>query len=371
MAYSDATNYNKVKSMKGYPVGSIIPWAGQIDAIPFGWIICSGGTPPVSRYPLLYEAIGNTYGGTPGTTFKLPSLNDGSSAIMDIYKGHFNYLQSAGDAHKPENTVISSDSFWSNVGGSDSGNRPSNTQTNWLSTIDVVGEQTSFPDVVAKHETFTLSPGDVSYTVLTAERKLSDRHVANHSHGYEVDGAASYSRKSSKATINSGSWGADIFCLLAGSSTTVSRSTNDSDYPKTGFDMATVGASRTVGTTFRAGGGNIVNDLPSWDGQNSATGFTSGDGFSGGDMYSHIGGTKYFFSSLSHSEKSFFQISGHSHGSLEYNWVSKIKIINPGIATNVKINTVSINSSSGVNFGSINMSSATPTLTMIFIIKAF
>lgn len=371
MAYSDATNYNTIKSMKGYPIGSIIPWSGEIDSIPFGWIICSGGTPPVSRYPLLYEVIGNTYGGTAGTSFKLPSLNDGSSAVVDIYRGHFSYLQNAGDAHKPENTVISSDSFWSNVGGSSNGDRPSNTQTNWLSTIDVVGEQTSFPDVVAKHGTFTLSSGDVSYTVLTAERKLSDRHVPSHDHGYEVDGAASYSRKSSRATINSGNFGGDGLCYLAGTQTTVSRSTNDNDYPKTGFSMASVGSSLTIGTNYRAGGGNIVNDQPTWSGQNSATGFSNGDGFSDGDMYSHNGGTKYFFSSLSHTEKSFFQISGHSHGSLEYNWVSKIKIINPGIASNVKSSGVAIDSSSGVNFGSINMSSATPTLTMIFIIKAF
>ena len=369
MAYSDATNYNKVKSMKGYPIGSIIPWSGSADTIPVGWIICSGSTPPVSRYPLLYEVIGNTYGGTAGTSFKLPTLTDGSSAIMDIYQGHFNYLQNAGDAHKPENTVKSSDSFWKNVGTSNNGDRPGNTQTNWISTIDVVGEQNSRPDVVAKHDPFTLSEGDVSVTYVTAERKLSDRHVPNHNHDYESDGSPSYSRRNNRATLNSSYFFDDGVCALSGSRAEVSRSTNDP--PINGTQMASVGSSNTVGTSFRAGGGNIVNDQPTWDGQNRATGFSSGDGFSGGDMWSHRSGTRYFFTSLSNGEKSFSQLTGHSHGALEYNWVSKIKIINPGIINDVQMNDVTINNSTGVNFGTINMNSGTPTLTMIFIIKAF
>lgn len=369
MAYQDATNYNKVKSMKGFPIGTILPWSGSIDNLPFGWIICNGANPPVSRYPLLYEVIGNSYGGTEGTTFKLPTLADGSSAVVDVYQGHFSYLQNAGDAHKPENTVRSSDSFWKLIGGGDNGNRPGNTQTNWLSTIDVIGEQISRPDVVAKHERFALSDGDVSVNYSTNERKLSDRHVPNHNHDYETGGSVSYSRKGNRATKNSDRFRVGYACYKDGNATEVSRSTNDP--PIDGRQMANVGASQQVGTTFRRGGGNVIDDQPTWDGQNRATGFDSGDGISGGDMWAHRTGDRYFWSSLSHSEIRFSQIAGHSHGSLEYNWVSKIKLINPGIVTNVKINTVTIDNTPGINFGSINMSSATPTLTMIFIIKAF
>jgi microcystin-dependent protein len=369
MAYADAANYNTLKSMKGFPIGSIIPWSGSLDSIPFGWILCNGVSPPVSRYPLLYEVIGNSYGGTEGTTFKLPTLTDGASAVMDIYQGHFNYLQNAGDAHRPENTVRSADSFWGLIGSADNGNRPGNTQTNWLSTIDVIGEQISRPDVVAKHEAFGLSEGDVSVTYSTNERKLSDRHVPNHNHDYETSGSVSYTRKGNRATKNSDRFRVGYACYKDGNATEVARSTNDP--PINGTQMASVGASNTVGTTYRQGGGNIVNDQPTWDGQNRATGFDNGDGVSGGDMWAHRSGTRYFWSSLSHSETTFAQIAGHSHGSLEYNWVSKIKIINPGIVTNVKMNSVTIDNTSGRNFGSINMNSATPTLTMLFIIKAF
>jgi microcystin-dependent protein len=372
MAYKDATNYNTIKSMRGFSIGSIIPWSGEIDTIPTGWIVCSGTTPPTTRYPLLYEVIGNTYGGTPNSTFRIPNLNDGSSAIMDIYRGHFFYLQSGDAAHRPENSNINLDSFWKNVGLADNGNKPSNAQTNWTSTIDVVGQHISRPDVVARHEAFLLSDGDVTFTFSVNERKLSDRHVPSHTHSFESAGAPSYSRRSNLATRNNNYFGSNNFfarCAYRGTPTTVCRSTNDP--PKTGTEMSSVGSSRTISTTFRAGGGNIVDDQISWDGQNRATGFSSGDGFSGGNMWAHNSGTRYFFTNLSHSEKSFSQITGHSHGSLEYNWVSKIKLINPGIVSDVKMNNVTIDNSTGINFGTINMNSSTPSCTIIFIIKAF
>jgi microcystin-dependent protein len=369
MAYVDSTNYNKTKSMKGFPVGSIVPWSGQIDSIPYGWILCGGSTPPVSRYPLLYEAIGNVYGGTPGSSFKLPNLNDGSSAIMDIYRGHFEYLQTAGAADKPENANITRDSFWQNVGIGDNGNRPGNTQLNWLSTIDIVGEQISKPDIVAAHGDFALSEGDIQYTISPNERKLSDRHVPDHSHDYEADEPVSYARTNDVAAQYQARFDQGPSCVAIGTATTVTRSTNDP--PVDGTQMASVGASISIGTNYRAGGGDIINDGLTFNLQERATGFSNGDGFSGGDMWSHRNGTRYFWTSLSHAEKSFSEIPGHTHGSLQYNFVSKLKIINPGIVTNVKMNTVTISNTPGVNFGSINMSSATPTCAMIFIIKAF
>lgn len=369
MAYADAANYNTIRSMKGYPIGSIVPWSGAIDNIPVGWVVCSGSTPPISRYPLLYEVLGNTYGGTPGATFRLPNLTDGSSAVMDIYQGHFQYLQNAGEAHAPENTSRSADTFWNLVGQADNGNRPGNTQTNWTSTIDIVGEHESRPNMVARHEDFALSEGDYSLTISVNERKLSDRHVPSHIHSWESDGSPSYDRRSNRATLNSDRFFEDAVCYLNGSRTTVSRSTNDP--PVTGRDMATVGTSRQISTNFRAGGGNIINDQPSWDGQNRATGFNSGDGLSGGDMWAHRGGQRYFWSSLSHAETTFAQITGHTHGSLEYNWESRIRVLNPGTVTDVSSNGVNIDNSAGVNFGTINMNSATPTLSMLFIIKAY
>lgn len=53
-------------------IGSIITWP---SATPPTWgLICDGSTKNVSEYPDLYAVVGNTWGGTPDTTFVLPDL---------------------------------------------------------------------------------------------------------------------------------------------------------------------------------------------------------------------------------------------------------------------------------------------------------
>lgn len=372
MAYVDAANYNTLKSMKGLPIGSIVPWSGAQDTIPTGWVECNGSVVSFDRYPLLYNCIGNTYGGTAGSTFKLPPLTTQNFGIMDIFQGHFDYLQNKGDAHKPENANKNDDEFWKTVGQSDNGNQSNDTTQDHFTSVDVFGEQLSKPDLVAKYGTFALSTGDVDVTVNVQERKTTDIHLPGHNHNYEggdSDGGPSYNRKSGLATLNSDNFDSDYFCYKDGSLANVSRSRNDP--PKNGTEMASVGASQTVGTSYRQGGGNITNDGANGAPQYAATGFTNGDGVSGGDMYSHIGGTKYFFSSLSNEEKNISTLSGHRHGSMDYKFESKLSILNPGIVNDVKMNNVTIDNTPGNDFCTINMSSATPTLGMLFIIRAF
>lgn len=372
MAYIDAANYNTLRSMRGLPIGSIIPWSGAQDTIPVGWIECNGSTVAFTRYPLLYNCIGNTYGGTAGSTFRIPALTTQNFGIVDMFQGHFSYLQNKGDAHKPENANLSDDEFWVTVGQSDNGNQSNNTTQDHFTTVDVFGEQLSKPDLVAKYGAFALSTGDVDVTVNIQERKTTDVHLPAHNHNYEggdSDGGPSYNRKSTGATKNSDYFDGDYFCYKDGSTANVSRSVNDP--PVNGYQMASVGASQTVGTYYRQGGGNITNDGPNGNPQYAATGFTNGDGVSGGDMYSHQGGTKYFFSSLSNEEKSISTLTGHRHGSNEYKFESKLSILNPGIVTDVKMNSVTIDNTPGNDFCTINMSSATPTLGMLFIIRAY
>ena len=62
-------NYNRIKSAKAVPVGTIMPWTGSAstssiasDAIPFGYLICRGQTLRAIDYPLLAQLLGNTYG---------------------------------------------------------------------------------------------------------------------------------------------------------------------------------------------------------------------------------------------------------------------------------------------------------------------
>lgn len=53
-------------------IGEIRLFAGNFP--PMDWQFCEGQSLSVTQNPALYSVIGNTYGGTPGTTFMLPDL---------------------------------------------------------------------------------------------------------------------------------------------------------------------------------------------------------------------------------------------------------------------------------------------------------
>lgn len=56
------------------PPGTVIMYAGT-GAIPGHWLMCNGQSVLRSAYPLLFAAIGTTYGSVDGTHFSVPSLN--------------------------------------------------------------------------------------------------------------------------------------------------------------------------------------------------------------------------------------------------------------------------------------------------------
>ena len=53
-------------------IGTILPW--PINYAPAGWAFCDGSVLQVNQYAALYSLLGNTYGGTPNSTFALPDL---------------------------------------------------------------------------------------------------------------------------------------------------------------------------------------------------------------------------------------------------------------------------------------------------------
>jgi len=357
MAYVDAANYNTVKSMKGLPIGAIIPWSGQPDSVPKGWIPCSGTTFEITRYPLLYDIIGNVYGGTSGSTFAIPRLNNTPKAMMDIFRGHYDWLSSSvrGAAHNPNPTgaiPISSNPFWTHVGGDDNGNQSSSIQQDHPSTIDVVGVMGTMPNLVATYTGLELSTGDYGTTVSLNDRKLSDVHVPRHGHTFESSTESpSYRRQSSTASNNPGEWFNDGACKLEGTGATVYKSTNDPAID--GNNPLICGGGRVASS----GGGNTRQE--------------EGDGCSTGDMYSNRGGQYKFASSLSSEVTTFSRSIGHSHGTVSHTFTSRIRVVPPGTVSDVRINTVAIINTSGRDFATINMNSVTANLSMLFIIRAY
>ena len=73
--------------MQSSTVGTIVPWSGDAQSIPDGWLQCNGQTLEGSSYPMLANVIGNTYGPSGGLgprtygsyvlgdVFRLPNLN--------------------------------------------------------------------------------------------------------------------------------------------------------------------------------------------------------------------------------------------------------------------------------------------------------
>ncbi len=68
-------------------VGEIMayPSTHLADQAPHGWMLCEGQALGIEDYPELYQIIGITYGGVPGTSFCLPDLR--GLAIMGAGTG--------------------------------------------------------------------------------------------------------------------------------------------------------------------------------------------------------------------------------------------------------------------------------------------
>lgn len=375
MAYSDAANYNRVKSMQAFHVGTIIPWSGGQDTIPKGWLACTGGTLNVSNYPLLYECIGNTYGGTTDSTFGLPALN--AKGIVDIFQGHYQFLRSTSATYpsgannhpmsglntapwSPNTTSTqTTDLYWSQIGGGtltpgSGGDTGSVATTNHISTMDLVGTRVALSsDLTAVVQNIELVQGNygTSYNVLG--RKLGDAHWRSHEHSISVSGnsPSSYDIVGGVDTSCSSKWGGSPdWC---GSGQSVDCRTGNSTQP-----------SRLILTTstehLLCGGGNTRNTTES-----------AGNGCTGGDMLAAASGSKKLQSALNQNFRSFSEIIGHDHGSVNVEFTSRLSAQSNFTLNTISPNNVVIDNQGGVNAATIEMSSLTPSIAMLFIIRAY
>ena len=91
--------YQESRTMKAAVIGTIMSWSGPLSEIPDGWIICNGASVNAADYPLLVQAIGDTYNtgnsnlggsGFPNYTGQivLPDLLS-NRFLMDIEQSYF------------------------------------------------------------------------------------------------------------------------------------------------------------------------------------------------------------------------------------------------------------------------------------------
>jgi len=363
-----SVRYGKQKSMRGFPVGSICPWPTDSSQIPMGWVLCDGKAYDIARYPLLYDVIGNVYGGTTGTTFSLPELLQ-SRAVVDIYPGHYSYLKTIGAAHyDADSTTIASDPFWNNVGETFNNSGTFNHQ----STIDVIGVLASKPNLVASVKGIIFSKGEFTETYGIHPRKLSDRHISAHNHG--TDAPEDYS----SSWVKTGVTGDDC-CGTCVTSTTFL--VNDC-----------VLSNTKCGTSLTWGGRNVPdrpavnNDGNGIQGSGQGTkggaahatsGFSlnsnTGNGEVKGDLYARtiagsnrsLAGTVSLATAFNWSD-----INGHTHEPTEATFRCNVGAQKDYTFYDVSTTGVDL-VQAPPNQASINMNSKTANLTMLYIIRAF
>ena len=379
MAFADTIKYNRIRSMKGLPIGAIVPWASDQSEIPTGWVVCNGATIANTKYPILYKIIGNSYGGTVGSTFKLPPLTQGGPAIMDAFRGHYVYFKSSeldalpgNEVNRPTTSSKADDPFWSIIGEGTNGDTGNNSQTFWISTIDLVGQEISTGvNFQAIYDDMEVQDGSYFFSANYNETSLGVRHLPSHSHGDSTSDPTSYTREGGRVSGCTGT-GRNDWCNIGCDSTSAWRvAANPAVHVRTSVgnnqnhlrDNFRFTDSRTGWTANGGGGGFFPTTLYA---ETIASVYRDGDGFCSGNMGC---GNDILFTSVSHDER--FSGVAHFHGPNNYELEGRYTVISPGLRTNIALNTVRINNSPGVNYGTINVETSTPSLEMLYIIRAF
>jgi hypothetical protein len=184
--------YQEVKSARAAAIGTIMPWTGAISDIPKGWIFCNGQTVTASEYPLLVQAIGDTYNaGTSdlGGSFPnysgsivLPSLN--GKALMDLEDSYFASRASGGtgraaDTNTEARTIISP-----YIGTNSDNSIPVIFNDVYTDVIFTLNDRTGYGGRIRGA---TIQTGEASRTVYIAPRKLGRNHLRSHRHSGSYD----------------------------------------------------------------------------------------------------------------------------------------------------------------------------------------
>ena len=181
--------YNRLKTMKSAPVGTIMPWGGQSSTgsnpnnLPTGWIACDGRTFEANDYPLLASMIGNTYGPTDtsivgnfpdfedGDTFRVPNLNGRS--MIDLEKSYLldaKYQFGQPDAEEKIGDLISDDG---------TGVTP---PTIYSADTDLQFQLDPIDTMAGKIQNIALNDPTWSKTYYVIGRKLGIDHTPGHKH---------------------------------------------------------------------------------------------------------------------------------------------------------------------------------------------
>lgn len=190
--------YQEIKTAKGAAIGTIMPWTGGLTQIPTGWLICDGQSVAANEFPLLAQAIGDTYNagnsnfvGTGANSFpnyggniKLPNLN--GKTLMDIETSYF-AERAAGGTGRAADTDVQALTLLSPLIGT---NEDAGVTTIFTDVyVDLVfsiadDDRTGY---VGRIKGNTLINGDAFKTMYIGPRKLGRAHIKRHNHSGTIE----------------------------------------------------------------------------------------------------------------------------------------------------------------------------------------
>lgn len=345
-----SVSYNRTRTMHGMAIGTIIPWTGGITNVPKGWLICNSQTLTTTDYPLLFANIGNTYGGTPPPvgsflgTFQLPTL--GNRALVDYKRSH------------TEMSGVSSE-FTNRIGV----NTNAVSNLNYISKIDVV------LDVVSNTNTLSgtvkgISVNDTSYSdaISVLERRLGDLHFPGHGHS-----GTQTSVRTSPELIEGCQSGFPIYDGCA------NYNLYRAEHNTPSLGSCDVAVTNQLGGTFLAGEGSSNAGIIGIGSNNAPPRTSNPRNFSGGDMAISTGNFNYPVA-LNHNYVDFrsSQLTGHLHDTIAYS----IRKSSFSTRSAVPLSTIGTGNVTPLNSANrevlnINMNVSTPSLQLIYIIRAY
>lgn len=169
-----ATILEMLRNAGAIPVGSVLSWAGMLEAIPHNWRLADGEMVSRAEFPTLFNVIGTSWGeGTNPDEFRLPDL-----------RGMFLRGVSHGSGNDPDAAGRAGNAFSSNSGDSvgsiqaDATRRPSNAFV-----TDDPGDHThgdpTWNGLAGPFEVATVNrgPGGVDYGAQSARTTPGGHHV--------------------------------------------------------------------------------------------------------------------------------------------------------------------------------------------------
>ena len=179
--------YQEVKTARAAAIGTIMPWTGALSLIPKGWIFCNGQTVTASEYPLLVQAIGDTYnagvsdlgGSFPNYTgsIVLPELN--GKALMDLEESYFASRASGGTGRAADTNTEARSIISPYIGTNKDNSIPVIFNDVYTDVIFTLNDRTGYGGRIRGN---TIVPGEDARTVYIAPRKLGRNHLRGHKH---------------------------------------------------------------------------------------------------------------------------------------------------------------------------------------------